>query len=119
VPRHSCGRCASRRRYLPLLRFLAHLGDHRIAGHRGEEAVDVNRRKALGKSDVLFRREVLVAEKDDAVFAERAADLGEGFSGDRPVQIDPVDLCADICRHRLDPDLLVCHVILPAKAAPD
>jgi hypothetical protein len=28
-----------------LLRLLAHLGDHRVAGHSGKEAVDVDRAK--------------------------------------------------------------------------
>jgi hypothetical protein len=38
-----------------LFRFLAHLGDHRIAGHRREKAIDVDRTETLGKGEVLFR----------------------------------------------------------------
>src|SRR6202040_3038040 len=38
-----------------LLRLLAHLGDRRIAGYRGEEAVDVDLAKTARERDVLLR----------------------------------------------------------------
>jgi len=79
-----------------LLRLLPDLGDHWIAGDGGEKAVDVNRRKPLGKRDMLLRRELLVAEKDDAVLPEGAADLGENSVVDRPGEIDATYLGADM-----------------------
>jgi hypothetical protein len=60
-----------------LLGLLSHFGDHRIAGDSGEKAVDIDRRKTLGKGDVLLRGEILVPEEDNAVLTEGAADLGD------------------------------------------
>ena len=60
-----------------LLGLLAHLGDHRIALDRREEAVDVDGAPALGEGDVLLGRKLLVAEEDDAVRVIGAANLGE------------------------------------------
>jgi hypothetical protein len=53
-----------------LLGLFAHLGDLGIALHRGEEAVDVDRRPAPGELDMLLGRELLVAEEDDAMLGE-------------------------------------------------
>ena len=100
-----------------LLRLFAHLGDYRIAGHMRKEAVDVDRPKALGNRDVLLRREALVAEEHDAVFAERATDLAERLVAHGPRQIDAADLRTDIGRRRHDPDVLIVHAILPAASA--
>jgi len=61
---------------LALLRFLAHLGDRRIAGDGGEEPVDVDAAEAPGKAEVLLRRQLLVAEENDAVLAKRLPNLG-------------------------------------------
>jgi len=44
---------------------------------------------------MLLRRELLVAEKDDAVLPEGAADLGENSVVDRPGEIDATYLGAD------------------------
>ena len=100
-----------------LLRLLADLGDRRIIGHMRKEAVDVDRPKALGHRNVLLRREVLVAEEHDAVFAERAADLAERLVADRLPEIDAADLRTDIGRRRHDLDVLIVHAILPAASA--
>jgi len=97
-----------------LVRLLAHFGDHRIAGDGGEEAVDVDRRKALGKGDMLLRRQLLVVEKDHAILAEGAADLGECAVRQRRCEVEAANLSADIARNRIDPDVAVFHVILPA-----
>jgi len=72
--------------------FLSHFGNHRIAGDGGEKAVDVDRRKTLGKGDVLLRGETLISEEDDAIFAERAEDLGKGVVGEGLREIDTGDL---------------------------
>src|SRR5580692_5832985 len=53
-----------------LLRLLAHLGDHRMTGHCYEEAIYVDRAKALGEPDMLLGRQSLITEEDDAVFAK-------------------------------------------------
>jgi hypothetical protein len=59
-----------------LLRLLAHLSDHRVAGHSGKEAVDVDRTKRAGEGDMLLRGQLLVAKEHDAVFAQCPPDLG-------------------------------------------
>jgi hypothetical protein len=100
-----------------LLRLLADLGDRRMIGDMREEAVDVDRAKALGNRDVLLRRELLIAKEHDAVFAERAADLAERLVAHGPRQIDTADLRAHISRRRHDPDVLIVHAILPAASA--
>ena len=82
-----------------------------------KEAVDVDRPKALGHRNVLLRREVLVAEEHDAIFAERAADLAEGLVLQRLREIDAADFRADIRRRRHDPDVLIIHALLPAASA--
>ena len=92
-----------------LLRLLAHLGDHRMAGHGREEPVDVDRAEALGDGDVLLRRQLLVAEEDDAVCSEGVPDFGEGLVDDRRRQIDPADFGPDMPRHRFDPDVVIAH----------
>jgi hypothetical protein len=48
-----------------LLGGLLDLGDHRIAGGRGEEAVDVDRRDPLGQGDMLLGRDRLAADGSD------------------------------------------------------
>jgi hypothetical protein len=70
-----------------LLGLLAHLGDLRIARHRLEEPVDVDRRPAPREFHVLLGRELLVTEEDDAM-------LGEGRLNLVPLAI----------AHRLDVD---------------
>ena len=60
-----------------LLRLLAHLCDRRIGGHGREEAVDVDAAKLAGEGEMLLRGQTLVAEENDAVFAEGLADLGQ------------------------------------------
>src|SRR5207244_4668044 len=90
-----------------LLGLLAHLSDRRIAGHRGEKAVDVDRGKPLGKREVLLRHQMLVAEEHDAVLAEGAADLGKNLVGQCGCQIDAGNLGPDFARNRFDPDGVV------------
>src|SRR5262249_41568715 len=97
-----------------LLRLLAHLGDHRIAGYMRKETIDVDRTEALGDRDVLLRREVLVAEEHDAVFAEGVADLAEHLIRQRRREIDAADLRPDMSRRWHYPDVLISHAILPA-----
>ena len=75
-----------------LVRLLAHLGDHRIAVDRFEEAVDVDRAPALGEGDVLLGRDVLVAEEDDAIAVEGVAHFDKLFVAQAPSEIDTVDL---------------------------
>ena len=99
-----------------LLGFLSHFGDHRIAGDGGEEAVDVDRRKTLGKGDVLLWGEILVAKEDDTVLPEGTADLGERVGGNGSHEID-----AGLSRHRhavipADPDKAIGHVKLPTMS---
>jgi hypothetical protein len=50
------------------LRLLAHLGDHRVARHRGKEAVDVDRAKRVHERDMLLRRQPLAAKEHDPGF---------------------------------------------------
>ena len=72
-----------------LLGFLAHLGDHRIAGHGGKETVDVDAAEAPGKGEMLLRRQLLVPEEDNAVLAERLTNLGHHRPCRPNHQIDP------------------------------
>ncbi len=72
--------------------------------------------KRSAKAEVLLRREMLVAEEHDAVFAKGAADLGKNLVRQRRSQIDPGNLGPDLARNRLDPDMLVAHLILPNGA---
>ena len=96
APGRNCGQCASRAGVARLLGFLSHFGDHRIAGDGGEEAVDVDRRKTLGKGDVLLWGEILVSKEDDTVLPEGAADLGERVGGNGSHEIDAAYFGADM-----------------------
>jgi len=75
VPNRSCGLPAIAD-VAALLRLLAHLGDLRIAGHGGEEAVDIDAANAASEGEVLLRRQPLVAEEDHAALTKDTADLG-------------------------------------------
>jgi hypothetical protein len=81
-----------------LLGFLAHLRNHWIAGHRGKEAIDIDRTKSLGEADMLIGCEALVAKEDDAIFPKGTPDLGECLVADRCRQINSADLGADRAR---------------------
>src|SRR5208283_3427516 len=94
---------------LALLRLLAHLGDHRVTGHRREKAVDVDAAKALREPQMLLRRQLLIAEKDNAVLAKGAADLGKYRLGQRRRQIDPADLGAERAGEGPHLDMVVIH----------
>jgi hypothetical protein len=48
-----------------------------------------------GKDEVLLGGEVLVAEKDDAVFAKGVSDIRQGRLGEGCRQIDPADFRAE------------------------
>ena len=76
-----------------LVGFLQDLGDLRVALHRVEEAVDVDRAEALGEGDVVFGFELLAAKEDDPVFAEGAFDGAERVVVDL-AQVDSVNLGA-------------------------
>jgi hypothetical protein len=80
-----------------------------------EETIDVDGPEALGNSDVLLRREVLVAKEHDAVFTKGAADLAEGLVLQRLREIDAADLRTDIGRRRHHPDVLVRHCHSPTN----
>ena len=67
--------------------FLAHLGDHRMAVDRAEEAVDVDLAELLGEGHVLLGRQLLVAEEDHPVVDERLADLGDDAAAHRAAEI--------------------------------
>src|SRR5258708_6598502 len=89
-----------------LLRFLAHLGDHRVAGCRGKEPIDVDVAKATGEGDMLLRGQMLIAEKDDTVFAKYTADLGQFEIARRRCQIHSRYLSADIGSERRNLDMV-------------
>ena len=57
-----------------LVGFLAYFGDLRVLRDRGKKPVDDDGREGLGKGDVLFRGDVLIAEKQDSVFAQGAVE---------------------------------------------
>ena len=80
-----------------------------------KEAIDLDRPEALGNSDVLLRRELLIAKEHDAVFAKRAADLAERLVLQRLREIDAADLRTDIGRRRHHPDVLVRHCHSPTS----
>src|SRR5208283_4287244 len=101
---------------LPLFRLLAHLGDHRMAGHGGEEAVDVDAAEVPGKGKMLVRRQALVAEENDAVFAEGMADLGQRRFCQWCRQIDTADLGAECRRKWRHPNVVVRHGSLPSTS---
>ena len=67
-----------------LLRLLAHLGDHRVAGYSGKEAVDVDRAKTARKGDMLLRRQMLVVKEDDLMVEQCLADLVNDLVGEWP-----------------------------------
>src|SRR5882672_4256355 len=92
-----------------LFGLLTHLGNNRIAGHGGEETIDIDRAKPLGEADVLVGREALIAKKDHPVFTEGAPDLGECPVMDRRRQINSADLGADCPRERFYPYVVVGH----------
>ena len=83
-----------------LLRLLAHFRDHRKARHGSEEAIDVDVAEAAGESDVLLRRQLLVAEEHNPILAQSSPDHGQlGLVGGCR-EIDPGDLGADRARER-------------------
>ena len=51
-----------------MLRFLANLGDHRVARHSGKQAVDVDPAKAASDGDMLLRGQLRVAEEHEPVY---------------------------------------------------
>ena len=99
-----------------LLRLLAHLGDHRVAGHGCKEAVDVDLAKRARERDVLLRRQLLVAKEHDPVFAQRPPDLGHSRLAERRRQIDSRNLRADMGRERRHLDMIVSHAHLPSRS---
>ena len=102
----------------PLLRLLAHLGDHRVSGHRSKEAVDIDLAKALRKRDMLLRCQLLVAEEHDPVIPQGPPDLGHLNLARRGREIDPGNLRADKGRERRHPDVIVGHTFLPTVPVP-
>ena len=102
----------------PLLRLLAHLGDHRVSGHRSKEAVDIDLAKALRKRDMLLRCQLLVAEEHDPVIPQGSPDLGYLNLPRRGREIDPGNLRADKGRERRHPDVIVGHTFLPTVPVP-
>jgi hypothetical protein len=112
--RRKSGRYASHCRYCAAAPFLAHLGDHRVAGHRSKETVDVDRAKRPRERDMLLRRQMLVAKEHDPVFAQGPPDLGQSRLAGRRRKIDPGDLGADVSRKRRYSNTIVGHAHLPS-----
>ena len=77
-----------------LVRFLQHLGNFRIAFALLEKAVEVNRAPALGKGDMRFGGQFLVAEKQRAMVEKGLTDLCK-FPIIQPRHIDIFDDRAD------------------------
>ena len=65
--------------------------------------------EALGESQVLGRRELLVAKEDDAMFVQRVADfpVGAVLHGIRQVHVE--DFSANVRRNRADIDGGIFH----------
>jgi len=97
-----------------LLRLLPDFGDLRMAGHGLEEAVDVDLPEPLGEGDVLLGRQRLVAEEDDAVFVQRAAQFVDARLVERFGEIDAEDFGAQRAGRRRDVETMVAHDVLPA-----
>ena len=87
-----------------LLRLLAHFGDHRIAIDCFEEPVDVDGSPALGKGDVLLRRQVLITEENHTVVVKGALDLGKLRMAEVLRQIDPENVGAK--REEKEPNIV-------------
>jgi hypothetical protein len=77
-----------------LVRVFAHLRDHRIAIDRREEAVDVDFAPAPRKGDVLLRRKLLVAERDEAEAVVGLLDLGKDLGAHILGEVDVEDFGA-------------------------
>src|SRR4051794_23187389 len=78
-------------------RFLADLADHRKAVRRahGTGVVELDLAEALRESQMLGRRELLVAKEDDAMFVERVADFLVGPLLQRIRQVHVVNFSAN------------------------
>ena len=69
--------------------------------------------EASGESEMLFRRHLLVAEKDHNVFVERLAHFRKGLVVQGLGKIDAADLGAQRACKRCDFDFLIAHVSTP------
>src|SRR4051812_13659622 len=94
---------------LRLVRLLHHQRDLRIAFGMGEEPVDVDLRELARQPDVLPRRQPLVAEEDDAMVRQRAADRIQGVAGQGLRQVYAADLGPDSGASRPDHDRIAQH----------
>jgi len=64
--------------------------------------------KNLGKSNLVFRRNVLPADTDDEMLQNRSAQLFPDSRRQLPGQIQPVHIGAQLSRLPLDPDRFPC-----------
>jgi hypothetical protein len=88
-------------------------GDYRLTRHSGKEAVDVDLAKTARESDMLLRRQLLVAKEHNPVFAKRPPDLNHSCPARRRRQIDAGNLGADRDGERRHLDVIVGHAHLP------
>ena len=79
-----------------------------------EEAVDIDLAKTLGHGDVVFRRQILVAEKQHPVIAQRLAEIGDHAILQIARQINAVNIGADtVARFNVH----LCHGPSPSQYA--
>jgi hypothetical protein len=98
-----------------LLRLLAHFADQRIAlGMAGERGrIDFDLTETLGEGHLMIGANVLIAEKDHAMFIECGADIAIGAVVERLGEIDAADDGADIGGNALHVDCAVLHGTVP------
>jgi hypothetical protein len=78
-----------------ILGLFSHLDDLRVLSHAADKVMDIQAAKAAAKSQMLLRRQMLVAEKDRLMVEQRLADLGNHGIVERFAQIDTGELGAE------------------------
>src|SRR6516162_8837963 len=59
-----------------IIGLLSDLDNFRVVGHSADKLVDIQAAKAAAESQVLHRRQMLIAEKDHLMVEKRPADVG-------------------------------------------
>src|SRR5271170_1569607 len=85
--------------------------DFRMAGLRLDELVHVERAEAPAERQMPLRRQMLVAEEDDAMVEQRLVHVGGGRIVELARQINPLDNRAERAADRLFLNRLVSHLI--------
>ena len=82
-----------------ILWFLDNQENIRVAIHRGYVRVPVQRTKVAREGGLALRRQILIAEKDDAMLEQRAPNVFDHLIADM-VQINTCNFSAEGACHR-------------------